>query len=113
MGSSLGGLFSFYAGLKSQKIFSKIGVFSPSFWYNDEIYNFALSTVKEYDDIKIYFMCGGSESQSMVPDMNKMVNLMRDKGFGKIKSVIQTDGNHQEWFWKREFPAAYDYLFLG
>jgi predicted alpha/beta superfamily hydrolase len=34
MGSSLGGLFSFYAGLKYQDIFSKIGVFSPSFWFS-------------------------------------------------------------------------------
>jgi len=34
MGSSLGGLFSFYAGLKHQNIFSKIGVFSPSFWFS-------------------------------------------------------------------------------
>ena len=111
MGSSLGGLFSFYAGLKSQETFSKIGVFSPSFWYSDEIYNFALNTNKQYDDIKFYFMCGGSESQSMVPDMNKTVNMMKANGFDKTKSVVQTDGNHQEWFWKREYPAAYNYLF--
>jgi predicted alpha/beta superfamily hydrolase len=111
MGSSLGGLFSFYAGLKGQETFSKIGVFSPSFWYSDEIYNFALNTTKQYDDIKFYFMCGGSESQSMVPDMNKMVNIMKANGFDKTKSVVQPDGNHQEWFWKREYPAAYNYLF--
>jgi len=34
MGSSLGGLFSFYAGLKYQQHFSKIGIFSPSFWFS-------------------------------------------------------------------------------
>ena len=58
-------------------------------------------------------MCGGSESQSMVPDMSKMVDKLHTKGFNKMKSVVQQDGNHQEWFWKREFPAAYDYLFLN
>ena len=46
MGSSLGGLFSFYAGLKYQNIFSKIGVFSPSFWFSDEIYTFATAKLQ-------------------------------------------------------------------
>ena len=113
MGSSLGGLFSFYAGLKYQNVFSKIGIFSPSFWFSDEIYTFASDMSQEYDNFKLYFMCGGSESQSMVPDMNKMVDKLRLRGFNKIKSLVQPDGNHQEWFWKREFPASYDYLYLN
>jgi len=35
MGSSMGGLISFYAGLKYANIYSKIGAMSPSFWFND------------------------------------------------------------------------------
>ena len=34
MGSSLGGLTSFYALLKYPKVFGKAGVFSPAFWFN-------------------------------------------------------------------------------
>ena len=41
IGSSLGGLISFYGGLKYPKVFGKIGALSPSFWFSDEIYNFA------------------------------------------------------------------------
>ena len=40
-GSSLGGLTSFYATLKYPDIFGKAVVFSPSFWFSDEIYNYA------------------------------------------------------------------------
>ena len=112
MGSSLGGQFSFYAGLKYQNIFSKIGIFSPSFWFSDELFTFASTKIQEYDNLKLYFMCGGQEYASMVPNMNAMIEKLRLQGFNKIKSLVQQDGNHQEWFWKREFPAAYDYLFL-
>ncbi len=41
IGSSLGGLISFYGGLKYPKVFGKIGALSTSFWFSDEIYNFA------------------------------------------------------------------------
>jgi predicted alpha/beta superfamily hydrolase len=34
MGSSLGGLVSYYAILKYPEVFGKAGVFSPSFWFS-------------------------------------------------------------------------------
>ena len=37
-GSSLGGLFAYYAILKNPEIFGKAMIFSPSFWFSDEIY---------------------------------------------------------------------------
>jgi hypothetical protein len=43
--------------------------------------------------------------------MNKMVQLLNAKGYDKMKSAVKEDGTHQEWFWNREFPSAYDYLF--
>ena len=80
----------------------------------DEIFTFASNTLMEYDDLKLYFMSGGSESNpTVVPNMNKMVDLLRLIGYDKIKSLVQADGTHQEWFWNREFPSAYEYLFLN
>jgi alpha-glucosidase len=38
MGSSLGGLISYYAVLKYPEVFGKAGVFSPAFWINPEIF---------------------------------------------------------------------------
>ena len=57
-------------------------------------------------------MCGGSENNpTTVSNMNKMVQLLNAKGYDKMKSAVKEDGTHQEWFWNREFPFAYDYLF--
>ncbi|MEZ0128795.1 alpha/beta hydrolase [Flavobacterium sp. LBUM151] len=39
MGSSLGGLVSYYAAIKYPAVFGKAGVFSPSFWFSNEIYS--------------------------------------------------------------------------
>lgn len=36
MGSSLGGLTSFYATLKYPEVFGKSAVFSPAFWINEK-----------------------------------------------------------------------------
>ena len=46
MGSSLGGLVSYYAGLKYPKVFGKVGCFSPSFWFTNHIYNLTQNTKK-------------------------------------------------------------------
>jgi predicted alpha/beta superfamily hydrolase len=56
MGSSLGGLVSFYAVLKYPKIFGKAAVFSPSFWFSDKIYGLADESIKMKS--KIYLLCG-------------------------------------------------------
>lgn len=112
-GSSLGGLMAFYAGIKNQVVFSKIGIFSPSFWYSDKIYSiFTNDFIIKYDDTRLYFVCGNQESITMVPDMSSMVNLVRLVGYKNVNSVVKADGTHSEWFWKREFPASYDWLFL-
>ncbi|CAF1059318.1 unnamed protein product, partial [Didymodactylos carnosus] len=116
LGSSLGGLVSFYAAARYSHIFGRVGVFSPSFWFSDEIYRYA-SAMFTLSDInpKLYFVCGGKESASTIPDMEKMIQLLIDnKKYTidkNIKSVIKNDGEHSEWFWKREFVDAIQWLF--
>ncbi|CAF0771396.1 unnamed protein product [Brachionus calyciflorus] len=110
-GSSLGGLMSFYAGLKNQNIFSKLGVFSPSFWFNSTIHELADSAVK-YSDTKIYMVCGEQEgSISMVDNMFKMVDRLTLKGYNNLNYFVRSYGTHSEWFWNKEFPNAFDWLF--
>ncbi len=49
----------------------------------------------------------------MVPDMQNMNDLLGTIGYtaGNRKLLVQADGKHKEWFWGREFPAAYQWLF--
>jgi alpha-glucosidase len=112
IGSSLGGLVSYYAALKYPKIFGKVGSFSPSFWFTNEIYTLTQNTKKI--NTKIYFMCGDSESEDMVADMEKMENIIRGKRcdcLNLTKMTVVKKGQHNEKLWANEFAKAYLWLF--
>ena len=112
IGSSLGGLISFYGGLKYPKVFGKIGALSTSFWFSDEIYGFAKEKGNQ-KNLKIYFLVGGKEGEMMVPDTEKMVKTLSEIGFPskKMKLKIVPEGKHNEAFWKSEFLETLNFLF--
>lgn len=109
MGSSLGGLVSFYAVLRHPEVFGMAGIFSPSFWFTDDIYTLAAKTPKV--KAKLYFMAGDSEDKDMVPDMQRMETLIKPKiSENKIKSKTVNGGKHNEALWSREFGEAVVWL---
>lgn len=112
MGSSMGGLISYYTGLKYQQVFSKIGIFSPSFWFSSGVLTFA-DTITKKAEMKIYFVAGQNESSTMVSYIQSVRNGLIARGFSddEIKINIKADGQHSEWFWRREFQEAYQWLF--
>lgn len=115
MGSSLGGLTSFYAVLKYPDVFGKAGVFSPSFWINRKHINEYMSSSKKLK-AKIYFLCGDSEGDDddMVNDLNHMellLNTNRCYCLHLNKKVIVKGGHHNEKLWRDGFTEAF--LWLG
>lgn len=112
MGSSLGGLISFYAGITYPKVFGKVGVFSPSFWFSSKIFDNA-KKYKHNNYTKYYFLAGGRESESLVPQTEEMYNILKSRGIAEdqMRMIVQQDGEHSEWFWNREFPNAYRFLY--
>ena len=110
MGSSLGGLVSYYALLKYPDVLGKAGVFSPSFWFNDKIYALTENTKKIKG--KIYFMAGDSESKDMVPDLERMAEIERQKAKkdNHLQVKIVKGGKHNEALWSRELADAYLWL---
>ena len=110
MGSSIGGLISFYAGLEYNDTFQKIGIFSPAFWYSDSIYAFA-EQAKIASETRVLLSGSELEDSTMVPDMQKIANLLSAKlPADQIKLKSTTYGAHSEWYWKKEFPAAVIWL---
>ena len=108
-GSSIGGLVSFYAVLKYPKVFGKVGVFSPSFWFSNDIYDLVIKT--EHIDARIYFMAGDHESTEMVNDLDRMLELVLTKtNKKKIHKKIVHNGRHNETLWAKEFAEAYLWL---
>jgi len=111
-GSSLGGLVSYYAILKYPKIFGKAAIFSPSFWFNNTIYTLT-ENIKKLNT-KLYFMCGDSEGETTVADMDKMVDLVNGKRctcMHLTKKTVIANGKHNEKLWAKEFGKAYLWLF--
>ena len=109
-GSSVGGLISFYAILKYPEVFGNAGVFSPSFWFSDEIFSL-METVEKIEG-RIYFMAGDHESMSMVPDIEHMLDIImtRVTDASRIHKKIVHNGRHSELLWAREFSEAYEWL---
>lgn len=108
-GSSLGGLVSFYAVLKYPDVFGKAGIFSPAFWINNEIYELAKGskTIKA----KLYFMCGDDEDKDMVPDMERIITLVKlIAGKQRVYTKVIAGGKHNEKLWANQFAEAYLWL---
>ncbi len=113
LGSSLGGLISHFAGMEYQEVFSKVGVFSPSFWFNSNIYTHSEDQGKQAP-ARYFFLAGGQESTNLISQVNQMVGIMSDAGFTaeELRFDIHPNGQHSEWFWAQEFPTAFEWLFI-
>lgn len=114
IGSSMGGLISLYGVSKFPETFGKGGIFSPSIWFaRNQLINFIQAQSFSNIPLRMYFVGGTNESASMVSDMNLAKTNLVNAGAsqGEIAVVTHTDGAHSEWYWRREFGAAYQFLF--
>ncbi|CAA9310024.1 MAG: hypothetical protein AVDCRST_MAG68-1275 [uncultured Gemmatimonadetes bacterium] len=119
MGSSMGGLISLYAGLKYPEVFGRVGVFSPALWFAPAIFPYAAAADPRRAGSRVYFATGGREGDQpevYVRDQERMLETLAASGFrgrNEVSAAIRPDGTHAEWFWRREFPDAYRWLFAG
>lgn len=119
LGSSMGGLISLYAALKYPNVFGSAGVFSCACWVaKPEIYDYARRARRTAPSPRVYFVSGAYETQDGRParDQREMVRALAAGGVpvGRaVRSLTRADGKHAEWFWRREFPAAYRWLLVG
>ena len=112
-GSSLGGLISVYAALKYPRVFGRVGAFSPAFWVCHDSLRAYAARHPPAPTVRFYFVCGTRESSTMLPLMVVWRDGLRAQGVpaGNLKLRAPADGQHREWFWRREFPAAHAFLF--
>lgn len=115
-GSSMGGLISHYAALYHSDVFSKVMVFSPSFWIYDEVYK-ETEVFAPKGNTKFYFFGGAKEGSNMVRNMFNIRDVLQEKQQEKrlidFKLVIDPEGHHTESRWHEEFPRAIAWLFYG
>jgi hypothetical protein len=64
-------------------------------------------------DLRVYFVAGQNESTTIIADMMAMYDALIDAGQDESEMYFlsEPDGAHSEWFWAREYPDAYEWLF--
>jgi metallo-beta-lactamase class B len=121
LGSSMGGLISLYAALKHPEVFGAAGVFSCACWVaRPSLYAYARRAVWSvaHPAPRLYFVVGEHETADGQParDQREVVDSLAAAGVPverAVRALTREDGRHAEWFWRREFPAAYRWLFAG
>jgi len=99
LGSSLGGLISFYLINNYKNYFGKAGFMSPSFWWNNkestrEKINFTNST--------IWLDCGtreGTNYQSLIDNVNTVYNNILKVESNDVLKYIHEGAEHNEEAW--------------
>ncbi len=127
-GLSLGGLSAMDIGWNNPKVFSKIGVFSGSFWWrqkseeegytdeNDRIIHNIVRTGTYKKGMKFWFEAGTNDEQSdrnnngvidAIDDTLDLMSELEKKGYNKDKDLIYKEiehGEHNADTWKKVLP---------
>jgi predicted alpha/beta superfamily hydrolase len=115
VGSSMGALIATYGSAEFPLFFEKIGSFSPAYWFAMSDLNSYLSSASSFSNHRIYFVAGQNESGSMVSNITTIRNTMQNNGLSTSNTMTKIDsyGTHTETYWRGEFGAAYQWLFLN
>lgn len=112
MGSSMGALISHYAIHAYPQVFSKAGIFSPSYWYSQDVFSYSRFK-KAPLDARLYVMYGDKEGDGMIADTDKMLRQLRQQGHPRQNALFKrvANGEHNEQLWRTEFSEAIQWLF--
>jgi Predicted hydrolase of the alpha/beta superfamily len=119
IGGSLGALIAMFAGYWRPDVFGRLGLLSPSFWYEG-----VLSYVQEQpalaDAVRVYMSVGSCEGiykrnvqQNMVP-YTKMAHeawRAKDADAGRLRFVLAEGDTHDLHCMAKRFPEALAWLF--
>jgi predicted alpha/beta superfamily hydrolase len=115
-GSSLGGLVSMYFGITRSSVFTRIGVISPSVWWDNRDIVARVTALTEKPPLHIWEDIGTAEDSDgeTVADAQALRDALVAKGFaiGQDLSYYEDPGAmHNEAAWSRRFPAILKYLY--
>ena len=114
MGSSMGGLASHYAIAQYPQVFAKAGVFSPAYWTAVPSFEFMARNPLP-QDARLYLLMGGKEGETMVPDVERMAQVVRTSGHPAANTVLKIvpEAEHNEAFWSGELREALLWMFTS
>jgi predicted alpha/beta superfamily hydrolase len=112
MGSSMGGLISHYAVNQFPQVFSKAGIYSPSYWISNQSIEF-ISSHPAAKDARLYIAAGEKEGGSQAADAQKSYAELLKAGHPRanLSLKIVAGAEHNEKFWREDFEQAVLWLF--
>lgn len=112
-GSSMGGLISLYAAMQHPLVYSKLMIFSPSFWVAPELAAEFVRDVPSYYGC-IYIYGGTDEGEDLVRHVRGFHDVIRENPHGRnlpVNLMLREGAQHNEAAWGRAFPSAIEWLF--
>lgn len=123
MGSSMGGLISFYAYFHCPTMFGFAGVMSPAFWVTGDDAFFTYAEQQPHLDGKLYMDIGtdelglerpedqrpGIDSELYLTGARRMHEILLMRGYQPGEDYLyveEKDALHHEIAWARRFPDA-------
>lgn len=113
-GSSLGGLFSLYLGLRQAEIFGRIAALSPSVWWNQRWILGFVSRVQISSRPRLWLDAGTQESPRELPDVRRLRDALLDKGWESGRDLQFEEipgGQHNEASWAGRVGPFLQFLF--
>lgn len=114
-GSSMGALIATYAAVRYPAVYGKVGAFSPAYWFARQPLLQYLQQHPADPNTRFYFVSGTTESTTMVADMTAVRDSLLRHGVpaANLNFNTRADGQHAEWFWRREFGPGYQWLYAA
>ena len=113
-GSSLGGLISLAIGLRYPEVFGRIGVLSPSIWWDDRTILKDVRSLSDTLPLRIWLDIGTAEGMRHVRDADLLAHLLEGKGWSEGQSLVYRrveGGVHNEAAWAARFGDMLRFLF--
>jgi predicted alpha/beta superfamily hydrolase len=112
MGSSLGGLLSFYLARRNPTVFGKAGCMSSSFWWNNEALTAEVQQSTAHVPVRFYLDAGTSSDG--LPQTTTMSQALRADGYVQgvdLDFVTAQGGSHDEASWAARVDVPLQWLF--
>lgn len=104
-GSSMGGLISLYGVMRYPDVFGSAGVFSPAFWTNMDDLKKEISANNTNWEGNVYMIAGELEGKRYINNMFEIEQMLIQQKKKNIYCHSIPKGQHQESFWKSQFPG--------
>jgi len=112
MGSSLGGLLSFYLARRDPAVFSKAGCMSSSFWWNNQALTVEVEQSTTHVPVQLYLDAGTSNDG--LPETTRMDMALLADGYvqgSDLDFFTAQGGSHNEASWAARVAIPLAWLF--